>query len=119
MNARRSNIAALAAAVGLLLLALPAFADKEKQREFKPLFNEKDLTGWKAIDGPIDSWKAEDGMLSTTGKEGGWLSTEDEYANFELKLEFRVPKGGNSGVFLRAPHEGNPAFAGMEIQVLD
>ncbi|MEX2120548.1 MAG: DUF1080 domain-containing protein [Pirellulales bacterium] len=119
MNARRSNIASLAAVVGLLLSALPAFADKEKEGEFKPLFNDKDLTGWKAIDGPIDSWKAEDGMLSTTGKEGGWLSTEDEYANFELKLEFRVPEGGNSGVFLRAPHKGNPAFAGMEVQVLD
>jgi Domain of Unknown Function (DUF1080) len=87
--------------------------------EWKPLFNGRDLAGWKAIDGPADSWHAEDGLLVCTGKGSGWLSTDAEYANFELELEFRVPAGGNSGVFLRAPHQGNPAFAGMEIQVLD
>ena len=65
------------------------------------------------------SWHVEDGILYCSGGGGGWLSTTKEYGNFELELEFRVPPGGNSGVFLRAPHEGNPAFAGMEIQVLD
>jgi hypothetical protein len=87
--------------------------------EWKPLFNGKDLSGWQAIDGPISSWKVEDGVLFCSGGGGGWLSTDKEYANFEIELEFRVPPGGNSGVFLRAPHQGNPAFAGMEIQVLD
>lgn len=102
----------LATIVGLATAA-------EAAGEWKSLFNGKDLTGWKAIDGPIESWKAEDGVLYCSGGGGGWLSTHDEYADFEIELEFRVPKGGNSGVFLRAPHEGNPAFAGMEIQVLD
>lgn len=87
--------------------------------DWAPLFDGKTLSGWKAIDGPADSWGAGDGVLYTTGKGGGWLSTDKEYGDFELKLEFNVPPGGNSGVFLRAPHEGNPAFAGMEIQVLD
>ena len=87
--------------------------------EWKSLFNGKDLTGWKAIDGSIESWKVESGLLYCSGGGGGWLSTTEPYANFELELQFRVPPGGNSGVFLRAPHEGNPAFAGMEIQVLD
>jgi hypothetical protein len=67
----------------------------------------------------MDSWKVEDGLLYCSGGGGGWLSTVDEYANFELHVEFRVPPDGNSGVFLRAPHVGNPAFAGMEIQILD
>ncbi len=88
---------------------------------WKPLFNGKNLTGWEAIDGPIAGWHVDDGMLSCGGGSDGtgWLSTTDEYKNFELELEFRVPPGGNSGVFLRAPHTGNPAFEGMEIQVLD
>jgi len=87
--------------------------------EWESLFNGRDLTGWTAIDGPASSWQVEDGLLFCSGKGSGWLSTDKEYGNFELELEFRVPVGGNSGVFLRAPHEGNPAFAGMEIQILD
>src|SRR5262245_10423319 len=84
-----------------------------------PLFNGKDLEGWEAVDGPMSSWKVEDGVLFCSGGGGGWLSTKKEYQNFEVELEFRVPAGGNSGVFLRAPHQGNPAFAGMEVQLLD
>lgn len=53
------------------------------------------------------------------GVAGGWLSTVREYSDFQLDLDFRVPEGGNSGVFIRAPHRGDPAYTGMEIQVLD
>ena len=60
-----------------------------------------------------------DGVLSCSGSGGGWLSTAQEYKNLEVELEFRTPVGGNSGVFIRAPHVDNPAFAGMEIQILD
>jgi len=45
--------------------------------------------------------------------------TEKEYGNFELRLEFRVPVNGNSGVALRAPLKGDPSYQGMEIQILD
>ena len=62
---------------------------------------------------------AEDGSLVCKGSGGGWLSTDKEFANFELELEFRCPTDGNSGVFLRSPHEGDPAYTGMEIQVID
>jgi len=87
---------------------------------FTPLFNGKDLTGWTPVGGGAEAWGVEDGLLYTTGSEGGgWLSTEKTYGDFELELEFKVPQGGNSGVFLRAPREGNPAFAGLEVQVLD
>ncbi len=87
--------------------------------EWQNLFNGNDLSGWQAVDGPIGSWKIVDGILSCSGSGGGWLSSREEYRNFEMEVEFRSPVGGNSGVFLRAPHEGNPAFAGMEIQILD
>jgi beta-glucosidase len=86
---------------------------------WKPLFDGQSLTGWQIIDGTDNAWGAADGLLYTTPEGGGWLATEAEYADFELLLEFKTPEGGNSGVFIRAPKEGNPAFAGSEIQVLD
>ncbi len=110
----KSLLQVVATFAACAVLALPLAA-----AEWKPLFNGKDLSGWEAIDGPASSWKVEDGLLFCSGKGSGWLSTDKEYGNFELELEFRVPAGGNSGVFLRAPHHGNPAFEGMEIQVLD
>lgn len=88
--------------------------------DFEPLFNGTDLTGWEQVGGDEPVWFAHDGILYTDGKEGGgWLSTKRQYGDFVLELEFRVPENGNSGVFIRAPREGNPAFAGNEIQVLD
>ena len=83
------------------------------------LFNGKNLTGWQQIGGNESAWKAKDGILFTEGEGGGWLSTTQEYGDFKLELEFRVPKGGNSGIFLRAPHHGDPAYTGMEVQILD
>ena len=86
---------------------------------WKSLCNGHDLSGWKAISGPLSGWHAENGVLYCDGGVGGWLATTDQYKDFELELEFRLPAGGNSGIFLRAPETGNPAFDGMEIQVLD
>jgi hypothetical protein len=84
-----------------------------------PLFNGEDLTGWEQIGGEEGAWGVENGLLFTEGAGGGWLSTDRTFDNFKLSLEFRVPEGGNSGVFLRTPRQGNPAYAGMEAQVLD
>lgn len=80
---------------------------------------ENGLAGWQQIEGLPGSWKFEDGILYTEGAGGGWLSTKQQYADFCIQLEFRVPPGGNSGVFLRAPHKGDPAYEGLEIQILD
>ncbi len=87
---------------------------------WRDLFNGRDLTGWEQVGGDHPCWKVEDGQLYTDGAEGcGWLSTTEEFSDFELEVEFRVPENGNSGVFIRAPRDGNPAFEGSEIQVLD
>ena len=107
----------LAAVVLALTLAPPA-ADKDDG--FKPLFNGKDLTGWKANQGgKMDVWGADNGVLFVAGGGGGWLMTEQEYGDFELKLEFKLPKMGNSGVCLRSPTKGDPAYVGMELQLID
>ncbi|MBN2455077.1 MAG: DUF1080 domain-containing protein [Sedimentisphaerales bacterium] len=86
------------------------------------LFNGKDLTGWQDRAEEKGHWKVENGVLCTEGSQGGWLSTTEEYENFELELEFRVPPGGNSGIFLRASHEHEPNIpygGALEIQILD
>ncbi len=77
------------------------------------------LVGWQQIAGPTGSWRFRDGVLWTDGSGGGWLSTVRQYGDFELSLDFRISAGGNSGVFVRAPHRGDPAYAGMEIQLFD
>jgi Domain of Unknown Function (DUF1080) len=114
------------AGIAALLLALPlGLAGAEEKKEgppegFTALFNGKDLTGWKVTPGAkMEVWGAENGLLYVNGSGGGWLMTEKEYGDFEVRLEYKVPKGGNSGVGLRAPLQGDPAYQGMEIQILD
>ncbi len=86
---------------------------------FTPLFNGKDLTGWKAT-GKADAWAAEGGAIVCKSGGGGYLLTEKEYGDFELRFAYRWSKeGGNSGVGLRTPFKGDPAYAGMEIQLID
>jgi HEAT repeat protein len=89
-----------------------------------PLFNGElfigmNLNDWQIVEGEEGSWGVKEGILYTEGHGGGWISTTREFSNFRLELEFRVPPGGNSGVFIRAPQQGDPAYTGMEIQVLD
>jgi hypothetical protein len=76
------------------------------------------LVGWQQVEGEQGSWKMDNGVLYTEGGDG-WLSTVRQYDDFILSLEFRLPPAGNSGVFIRAPHDGNPAYQGLEISILD
>ncbi len=98
------------------------FATQKGKGDSKPieLFNGKNLDGWVGIGGEATNWVVEKGLLVCKGGKGAkWLSTKETYGDFDLTIDFRLPKGGNSGVFIRAPHKGNPAYAGMEIQVID
>ena len=102
------------------IFATARSADKEIPEGYEPLFNGKDLTGWKVHQGKMEAWGVDGGLLFTTGSGGGWLLTEKEYADFELRLEYRWEKaGGNSGVALRAPQKGRISETGMEIQLID
>ncbi len=111
------RLAILGAAILLLGIGAVAIWTQQAEEGFVPLFNGKDLTGWHVMGSP--SWKVEDGILVCTGEGGGWLRSDKQYENFVLRLEFRISKGGNSGIFIRSALEGNPAFTGMEIQILD
>ena len=102
------------------MIAACALSVTATDKDFQPLFNGKDLTGWQGMGGPMTNWEIKDGVLSCTGKGGSaWLATKEEFANFELQLEYNIPENGNSGVFIRAPKNGAPWVAGLEIQVLD
>ncbi|MCS6863581.1 MAG: DUF1080 domain-containing protein [Gemmataceae bacterium] len=86
---------------------------------FTALFNGQNLNGWKAT-GKADVWTVENGAIVCQGGGGGWLLTEKEYGDFELRCEYRWDKkGGNSGVALRTPDKGDPAYVGLEIQLID
>ena len=81
---------------------------------FRPLFNGTDLTGWKLRkpDGTA-SWSVKDGVLVNevgAGKHGTDLVSEEKFRDFVLRYEYKIPKGANSGVYLRGRYE---------IQVLD
>lgn len=100
-------------------LLSPGRAAKAKDEKFQPLFNGKDLTGWKVLEGKEKAWSVEEGMIVVSGEGGGWLGTERDYADFVLRLEYRLTPKGNSGVYLRAPEKGHISRVGMEIQILD
>jgi hypothetical protein len=116
-------VRALHSVFAVLLLLLPARAQppgaKERSEGFVPLFNGKNLDGWKPFDSKANIWSAEDGLIVCSDKGGGWLGTTGEYDNFVLRLEYRLKPGGNSGVYLRAPDRGHISRDGMEIQLLD
>lgn len=104
-----------------VLLACSTLVPKAASADdgWTPLFNGRDLSGWQEIGGGQEpSWEVVDCVLSPA-MPGGWLSTEREYDDFELRLEFNVSAGGNSGVYFRAPHKGRISHTGMEIQLID
>lgn len=72
------------------------------------LFNGVDLAGWHVVQG-TNEWEVADGVLRNV-KTGGNLVTNQTFTDFQLRLEFRYAKGGNSGVYLRGRYE---------VQVLD
>ena len=86
---------------------------------FEPLFNGHDLTGWVHVGATAGAWSAADGILACNGQGRGWIRRPGVYEDFILRLEYKIERGSNSGVFLRTSEEGRPAFAGMEIQIID
>src|SRR5258708_9824060 len=101
-----------------LLLAAAALPGAE-ETGFVSLFNGKNLRGWVEAGRQGRGYIIEDGTLVCPADGGGNLLTAQEYGNFVLRLEFKPEAGGNNGVGIRAPLEGDVAYVGMEIQILD
>ena len=109
----------------LAMLTLAQAQDQKVEEGFTSLFNGKDLTGWKYgkrgngehKDGV--GYQVENGVIFSTVKDGGNLYTEKEYGDFILRFDFKLTANANNGIGIRAPGEGDAAYVGMEIQVLD
>ena len=103
----------------LIPALLLAHASSAADSGFTPLFDGTSTVGWTVVGGKPGNWLVRDGELVTQGRGGGWISTDKTFDDFVLRLEYLVRPGGNSGVFIRSPRSGDPAYTGMEIQVLD
>jgi hypothetical protein len=110
-----------------LVLALAAGPDRPGEEGFVPLFPRDGVPRgwvvrwWYDVSRPVPGaeWTVRDGVLRSGNKRGTWLMSEKEYGDFILELEIKLTERGNSGVALRAPLRGDPAFDGMELQVAD
>jgi len=98
--------------------AASAKSNKPDEEGFVSLFNGKDVTGWI---GNVTGYVPQaDGSLACEPKKGhGNLLTEKEYANFILRFDFKLTPGANNGLGIRAPAQGDAAYQGMELQILD
>lgn len=92
--------------------------NEEKEQGFDLLFNGKDLNNWV---GNKTDYVVEDNTIAIyPTKEGhGNLNTEKEYSDFIFRFEFQLTPGANNGLGIHAPLEGDAAYEGKEIQILD
>jgi len=111
----------------LTLLAGAALCPAEEP-VFVPLFPEDgEPRGWRVrnwADVKNDPqqpspWLVKDGVLHGSEPRGTWLVSEREYGDFKLEFEFLLGERGNSGLGLRFPPAGDPAFDGIELQMVD
>ena len=108
------SLTLIASVCGLVAAEL---SDDEKKDGFVSIFNGQDFAGWK---GPVDNYEVKEGALACKASKGGTIFTAAEYSDFVVRLEFKVPAGGNNGLAIRYPGSGDTAYVGMcELQVLD
>ncbi|TWU05281.1 Serine/threonine-protein kinase PknB [Symmachiella macrocystis] len=91
----------------------PADVDES---QFQQLFNGKNLDGWV---GDEAGFEVQNGNLVCLPNEKGNLYTAQEYADFTLRFEFQLTAQANNGIGLRTPLTGDPAYDGLEVQILD
>lgn len=122
----------LLAGLGLMVFAAAGAAeetptpntltDAEKAAGWKLLFDGKTTAGWRNYKkenlGP--GWKVEQGELVRAGNGAGDIVTVDEYDAFEFTVDYKISKGGNSGLMFHVKEtEGAPWMTGPEIQIQD
>lgn len=94
-------------------------SDQEKAEGFQVLFDGTNLDAWTGNTAAYTI--SEEGTLAIfpTKGSGGNLYSKEEYGDFIYRFSFRLTPGANNGIGIRAPIEGDAAYEGMEIQVLD
>src|SRR5262245_56754468 len=94
-------------------------ARADAEEGFESLFDGTNLDKWTLINKHGAGYVIENGILVCPIDGGGYLFTTKEYSNFVFRFEYKLEKGGNNGVGIRAPFVGDAAYMGMEIQILD
>jgi len=95
--------------------------DSEKSAGWKLLFDGKTTEGWRGYKKPgvPDDWKVIDGTLDRVHTCGD-LITRDKYSSFELTVDWRISRGGNSGIMYHITEDyPEPGMSGPECQILD
>ncbi|MCF2825486.1 glycosyl hydrolase [Pseudoalteromonas sp. HM-SA03] len=95
---------------------------QEQQAGWQLLFDGKDMSQWRNFksDGLSSQWQVKDGAMTLTQGGGGDILTKKQYQNFELQLDWKISKKGNSGIFVLADEKGGAIYShAPEIQILD
>ncbi len=114
------RITTLVITTAFLFLAGIPLAAQDSARGRMSLFDGKTLSGWVTPDGQPASagWEVTDGVLHLVGKGSGMILTDQEYRDFDLRFEWKITEGGNSGIKYRVKRYGG-AILGIEYQLLD
>jgi len=98
--------------------SVATLSDAEKKQGFTMLFDGSNLDQWV---GDPSGYRMEEGniVVHPEGHGAGNLYTKEEFADFEYRFEFQLTPGANNGLGIRAPLEGDAAYVGMELQILD
>ena len=97
-------------------------SDSEKKSGWKSLFDGKTTKGWRNYNKKEIStgWQVKDGALTRVDKGAGDIITAEKYEEFELSLEYKISKGGNSGIMFHVIEQAGPPWhSGPEIQIQD
>lgn len=91
---------------------------EEEKSGYKVLFDGNQLDEWT---GNKTDYVVEDGNIVIYPQRGGHgnLYTKNEYKDFSFRFEFMLTPGANNGLGVRAPLDGDAAYEGMELQILD
>ena len=92
---------------------------KTPEPGFDSLFDGQSLQGWLPVGKKGNGYLMENGVLICPASGGGRLFTEKKYTDFVLRFEFCLQEGSNNGIGIRSPLTGDPAYQGLEIQILD
>jgi hypothetical protein len=96
--------------------AAPAAPAAEKEKDFVPLFNGKDLAGWKTHPQDKAKWEVKAGILIGSGPPGHLFSERGDYENFRFRVEAKINDRGNSGQYFRTQF-GKSFPKGYEAQI--
>jgi hypothetical protein len=95
-----------------------SLSPEERAVGFVALFDGKTFNGWTVLGAKKDAWQIKDGVLERVSSGSAGLRTVRRFANFDMRWEWNLPKGGNNGVHFRAPRAQRASRVGFEYQML-